>query len=183
MPQKPEITSITQIAKSRLFTVEAVGLRFSNGVTRIFERLMIRPKSAVMIVPIKDNNLLLIKEYCVGTEKYELYFPKGLVEADETLMQGANRELMEEVGYSAEKITQLKQVSAAPGIINAKMTIMLAEDLSANKQEGDEPEPLQVVTWPINKIDELLMNVDFTEARSLAALFLVKNELIKKGAL
>lgn len=183
MPQKPTITSITQIAKSRLFTLEAVGLQFSNGVTRIFERLIIQPKSAVMIVPVKDDNLLLIKEYCVGTDRYELCFPKGLVEVGETLIQGANRELMEEVGYAAGKITHLKQVSAAPGIINAKMTIMLAENLSPNKKEGDEPEPLQVVSWPINKIDELLENTDFTEARSLAALFLVKNELMKKGIL
>lgn len=181
MPKKPKITDITQIAQTRLFRIEAVGLHFSNGVTRIFERLMIRPKRAVMMVPIHNEHFLLVKEYCVGTDCYELCFPKGLVENDETLEQGANRELMEEIGFSANKITALKELSAAPGIINAKMSIMLAQDLSPNKLEGDEPEPLEVIAWPINKIDELIANAEFTEARSVAALFLAKKYLKREG--
>jgi ADP-ribose diphosphatase len=43
--------------------------------------------------------------------------------------------------------------------------------------EGDEPEPLDVIAWPIKEYQNLLQQKDFTEARSIAALMLVKDYL------
>ena len=42
---------------------------------------------------------------------------------------------------------------------------------------GDEPEPLDVIEWPLYAVNELLEQPDFTEARSVAALFLAKEYL------
>jgi ADP-ribose diphosphatase len=67
----------------------------------------------------------------------------------------------------------------APAFFNAKMTIFLAKNLYKSKLEGDEPEPLEVVSWPIKDYKELLQQTDFTEARSIAALMLVR-DLIEK---
>jgi ADP-ribose diphosphatase len=50
-----------------------------------------------MIVPIVDDHLILIREYAVGTESYELG-SKGLIDPGETVFEAANRELKEEVG-------------------------------------------------------------------------------------
>lgn len=36
-----------------------------------------------MIVPVIGNDLLLIREYAVGIEEYELGFPKGLIDPGE----------------------------------------------------------------------------------------------------
>ena len=65
----------------------------------------------------------------------------------------------------------------APAFFNAKMTIFLAQQLYSAELEGDEPEPLQVVSWPIKDYKELLQQTDFTEARSIAALMLVRDFL------
>ena len=56
-------------------------------------------------------------------------------------------------------------------------SIILAEDLSEHREEGDEPEELEVIEWKTSEIDELLMQEDFTEGRSIAALYLVKSFL------
>jgi len=181
MPQKPKIKAIQEIAKTRLFTAESVELLFSNGENRIYERLLIKPRPAVMVIPMtKNNTLLLIKEYCVGMDRYEIVFPKGLVEDGETLKQGANRELMEEIGFGAKQITFLKQLSAAPGFINATMDIFIAEDLYPKKLPGDEPEPLDIVEWPIDELVTLINHAAFTEARSVAALFLAKQYITNR---
>lgn len=51
-------------------------LEFSNGVRRVYERMRPTNREAVMIVPIVDDHLILIREYAVGTESYELGFRK-----------------------------------------------------------------------------------------------------------
>jgi ADP-ribose diphosphatase len=171
----PEITQTEIVAKSRFFTVEALHLKFTNGVERDYERMTSASRGAVMIIPMQDENtLLLISEYCAGTHSYELGFPKGLIDPGESAEQAANRELMEEVGYGAKKLIPLKKVSLAPGYFDAQMTILLAFDLFEKKLEGDEPEPLEVVPWPLSKSDELLDNPLFTESRSVAGLLLAQ---------
>ena len=70
--QKPTILNVETVARSRLFTVESVDLEFSNGVRRVYERMRPTNREAVMIVPIVDDHLILIREYAVGTESYEL---------------------------------------------------------------------------------------------------------------
>jgi len=113
--QKPEILNTDIIAQSRLFKVESVALRFSNGVERTYERMKGGGHGAVMMVPVDaDNNLILIREYAVGTERYELGFPKGAIDKGETSRIAANRELMEEVGVGAKTLTFLKEINLAP---------------------------------------------------------------------
>lgn len=58
-----------------------------------------------MIVPIVDDHLILIREYAVGTESYELGFSKGLIDPGESVFEAANRELKEEVGFGANDLT------------------------------------------------------------------------------
>jgi len=183
--QKPTIHQTRVVATSRLFKIEALDLEFSNGVKVEYERLASTGFGAVLVVPIlhregQEDRLLLIREYGAGTERYELGFPKGKVDAGEELLDGANRELMEEVGYESGNLTFLKGLSLAPSYLSHVTNIILAEDLSEHREEGDEPEELDVIEWKISEIDELLMQEDFTEGRSIAALYLVKTLLDKR---
>lgn len=178
---KPTVLKRTSVAKTRLFHVEELELKFPNGEFRTYERLVSGPNGAVMIVPILDNKkLLLIREYSAGTDNYQLAFPKGLMDSNESPEQAANRELKEEVGFGAKSFTVMKKISLAPGYFTHQMSLILAEDLFPESLPGDEPEPLEVVHWPIEDIDSILEQEDFTEARSIAALFLVKQILEKR---
>ena len=138
--QKPTILNVETVARSRLFNVESVDLEFSNGVRRVYERMRPSTREAVMIVPIVDDHIILIREYAVGTESYELGFSKGLIDPGETVDEAANRELKEEVGYGANKLTFLKKLSMAPSYFSSKMNIMVAEDLYPESLPGDDSE-------------------------------------------
>jgi ADP-ribose diphosphatase len=177
-PTPPKILSSEVTARSKLFHVEALSLEFSNGQQRQYERIKGSGRGAVMIVPINaENELLLVREYCAGTHDYQLGFPKGLIDPGETPQQAANRELKEEVGMGAEFFKELKMVSMAPSYFNAKMHILVAKHLYPEQLEGDEPEPLVVVNWPLSEWRTLLEQPDFTEARSVAALLLLQQFL------
>ena len=126
---KPEILKAEIVAESRLFKVESLHLKFSNGEERVYERMRGGNRGAVMVVPLFDaHTLLLVREYAAGTHSYELGFPKGLVDPGENAFEAGNRELMEEAGFGASSLTLLKQVSLAPGYFSSRMDILLARE-------------------------------------------------------
>ena len=131
-----------------------------------------------MVIPRVDKNtLLLVKEYAVGSERYEITFPKGAIDSGEALLDAANRELKEEIGFGANKFYKMKDMTSAPGHACGKMHVLYADDLYVESLEGDEPEAIEVVECKIDQIDDFIMREDFTEARSIAGLLLVKRML------
>ncbi|MCG6861671.1 MAG: ADP compounds hydrolase NudE [Chromatiaceae bacterium] len=174
MAAKPKVLERRLVAETRIFRVEQVDLEFSNGNRRCFERVL-GGRGSVLIVPMKDaRTLLLVREYAAGTDRYELGFPKGIIEPGEDPLEAAGREVREEVGFGARDLRLIQGVSLAPGYIQHQTSLVLARDLYPDWAQGDEPEPIEVVPWPLDEMDSLLGRDDFTEARSIAALFLVK---------
>ncbi|KTD23888.1 NUDIX hydrolase [Legionella lansingensis] len=175
MREKPVCSKRLVIAKSNLFTIEQMHLHFANGAERIYERIRSHGHGAVLIVALTPGeSVLLVREYAAGIDAYELAFPKGVVNQGETSLEAANRELREEVGFAARKLQFLRRITLAPGYFGAALDLVVAYDLYPAPLPGDEPEPLEVVEWPLHASDELLLRPDFSEARSIAALFLVK---------
>lgn len=181
-PHRPPTIHGTRIlAETRLFRIEAVDLRFSNGAERQYQRL-ISPQDAVVIVALTGaGEVLLIREYSVGTERYELVCPKGRIDSGEQGREAAARELMEEVGQQPARLTWLADLQVAPGYIRHNTQLWLAEGLTPRRLPGDEPESLSVVAWPLDDLAGLLSRQDFTEARSIAALFLVREHLLQRA--
>ena len=176
--QKPEILTTSTVAESRLFTIEGLHLRFANGVERHYERLKGRATGSVMVVPMLDEQtILLVREYGAGVDQYTLGFPKGAMEANEDLFATANRELMEEVGCGARDLVALKKMCLSPGYMESASHLVLARDLYPQQELGDEPEPIDVVPWKLDAIDTLLNHPEFYEARSIAALLLLLRHL------
>jgi len=178
MSRKPIVTRTETIARTRLFRVEEVGLRFANGREVSYERLRSSPSGAVLVVPMLDaTTVLLIREYAAGVERYELGLPKGRIEDGESPVAAANREIMEEIGYGARRLTPIKSVTLAPGYFSHATHLVLAQELYPERREGDEPEAIEVVPWSLERLSELLAHEECTEARSIAALFLVRDRL------
>lgn len=171
----PEVIHSEIVARTNIFRVERRDLRFSNGVEVSHERLVGSENGAVLIVPLLDENtVLLIREYATGVHRYELALPKGRIETGEPLLEAANREIMEEIGYGARNLHHLTSLTVAPGYLSHETHVVLAENLYEERHMGDEPEKIEVVPWKLSKLPELLNQADCTEARSIAALFMVQ---------
>lgn len=178
----PEVLQSELIAHTNIFRVERRDLRFSNGVEVSHERLVGSASGAVLIVPLRDDNtVMLIREYATGVHRYELALPKGRIEANEPLLTAANREIMEEIGYGARKLHHLTSLTVAPGYLSHETHVVLAEDLYEERHSGDEPEDIEVVPWRLDRLGELLVQEECTEARSIAALFMVREHLAQRG--
>lgn len=180
---KPTIVCVKPVACSRLFRIEAVALRFGNGREAEFERLAGNQpdRRSVIIVPFIDPaTVLLVREYAVGIEDFVLGLPQGMTDDGETSLQAANRELMEEVGYAARRLTRLCTLSLSPNCLSYRTDVIMAENLRPRGLPGDEPEPPEIVRWRLANLPDLLGRSEITEARSVAALFLAQAHLHRR---
>ena len=182
MREKPQVLAREIVASSRLFRVEELQLRFANGVERTYERLVSKGSGygAVMVVAMLDaEHAVLVEEYCAGTDDYQLSLAKGLIEPGEDVLVAANRELKEEAGFGAERLELIAELSLSPGYMSQKIQVVLARDLYAERLPGDEPEPLEVVPWKLADLGQLILQEDFSEGRSIAALFIAREWLLQ----
>jgi ADP-ribose diphosphatase len=177
MSAKPKILDRRLVAATRIFRIEAVDLEFANGNRRTFERILGGTDSVVLVAMADSETVLLVREYAAGLDRYELGLPKGVVDPGEDPLAAAQRELREEVGMGAGDLRLIHSLSLVPGYIQHTSRLVLARDLYPDPAEGDEPEPLEVVPWPLARLDTLLARDDFTEARSIAGLFLARRWL------
>jgi len=177
--KKPQILSVRTAARSRLFHIESVQLKFANGSRREFERIAAGPRAGTaLVVAMPDpTTVLLVREYAVGLDRFELTLPMGRIEPGESAIAAANRELMEETGFSAAHLSSLHTLTLAPGIFGYQAEIILATGLTPCALGGDEPEPLELVYWPIARLDKIATTGEISEARTLSSLFLARSIL------
>ena len=175
----PVIHSITERAEGPSDrTVEVLDLEFSNGERRHFHRQKPHGHGAVVVVPmLDDQTVLLVREYAAGVHRYELGLVKGRIDAGETPAQAADRELKEEAGYGSRRIDVLRAMSLAPTYMSHQSWLVLARDLYPERLPGDEPEELELVPWQLDRLHELILREEFSEGRSIAALFLAREWL------
>ena len=179
----PEFLETKTVARSRLFSIETLKLRFSNGVERLYERLPARGRQAVIVVAINtDNEVILVREYLAGLHRYELNLPKGTVDPGETFEEAANRELKEEAGFGARKLDYVRQITLAPAYMGFSIHVILARGLYPESLPGDEPEIMEVERWRLQEVDELVMSELLSESRSIAALKLAEVFIERENA-
>ncbi len=178
MSKLPKIHARREHHPDKSFKVETLEIEFSNGNQRTYERLCTHGLGAVIVVAMRDDDTaLLISEYAVGLHHYELGLVKGRLEAGETVLEGAERELKEEIGFGARNMIELTALSLAPGYMTHITHVVLARDLYPEKLTGDEPEELEVVPWPLADLHTLVQRPDCTEGRSIAALYIARDYL------
>lgn len=178
MQRPPKILATRRVEHSLFLQIEHVDLEFSNGVQRTHERLLSSGLGAVIIVAMPDDEtVLLVREYGVGLDRYELGLPKGRLDAGETVEQGADRELKEEAGFGARQLRSIGALSLTPAYMTQLTHIVLARDLYPERLPGDEPEEMQVVPWKLADLHGLLARDDVTEGRTIAALFMAREFL------
>jgi ADP-ribose diphosphatase len=178
MPKLPKIHARETRDAGKRFKVEKLDLEFSNGEKRTYERLLTHGLGAVIVVAMRDDEtVLLVREYAAGLNHYELGLVKGRLDPGESVLEGAQRELKEEIGLGARQLLELTSLSLAPGYMTHVTHVVLARDLYPEKLQGDEPEELEVVPWPLDDLNSLVQRQDCTEGRSIAALYIARDHL------
>ena len=121
----PTIKNKSIITKTKLFKVEKLDIEFENKVHREYEVISGTGYGAVMVMPILNDEFYFIKEYAAAVDDYSLTFPKGKIDEGELILDAANRELQEEIGFKSTMLKHIYTLDLAPGYIDHKTYIIL----------------------------------------------------------
>jgi ADP-ribose pyrophosphatase len=125
----------------------------------------------VLRVPGREDAFLMVRQYRHGAELITTEFPAGLVEPGEDPLHAAARELEEETGYRAGRMTPLGRISPNPAFMNNWCTTFLAEDLvRIGDPSLDETEELDVLEIPVRALKEGIGTGELVNALTMVAL-------------
>lgn len=112
------------------------------------------PDSLVIFPITKENEIILVEEKRPHEDNNIIQkFVTGHIDSNETPIECANRELQEEAGYKANKLTEIL-VHRSKGTINSNFYYILAEQLEESKLPNPDGEDTIVGIKKI-KISEL----------------------------
>jgi ADP-ribose pyrophosphatase len=149
-----------------LFTVTEDHAKDASGFA--IRRSIVRHNgSAVMMAVDPKQNILLVRQYRVPAGKYLWELPAGKLDAGETALQAARRELIEETGYSARTWKKLQSFYPSPGYVSEKMHIYLATGLKPGPARPMEDERIQCQWFRPREIDAMIRSGKIEDAKTI----------------
>ncbi len=178
MTKKPKIISSEQVYKGWLelrkdrLILPRNSLEYDYDVIKIGE-------GVAMLAFINSDILLLATQYRHPVKEDMLELIQGGIKKGESIEDAANRELMEETGYSAGTIEYMATIYPLPGSLEMKLHIVRAYCLEKIKQPEPEPaEDLVITIRPYQQVlEEVLSNMHKDSALVTAVMY---NELKRK---
>jgi len=132
-------------------------------------------KTGVCILPVKNSEtptsereVVIIKQYRHSLKKWEYELPAGMVDTEESPEEAARRELTEETGYEAGKLTSLGYFYPSAGSTNEKIYLFLAENLTRQEQETDTGEEIETINISLQKLKTMIVSNEFNHGAGLA---------------
>ncbi|MFD1787484.1 NUDIX hydrolase [Sphingomonas floccifaciens] len=134
-------------------------------------------EAAVIVAVDNDGNVLLVDQYRVPIGRRVLELPAGLVDDGEDVETTAARELEEETGYRAGRVSRIGDFITTPGMSSECVTLVRAEDLTRVSDGGGEPgEGITVHRVPMAQI------ADYVAARRAEGMAIDAKLLLLLGA-
>ena len=141
-----------------------------NNTSGIYGHVHFKNK-AIGILPIDtDLNTWLGGQYRYTLNEFSWEIPTGGVPFSEDTLEGAKRELKEETGLVANKLTKLLDIHTSNSVTDEFGYIFIAEDLVQEAAEWDETEQLKIKKIPLKEALKLVMENEITDSLSIAGI-------------
>ncbi len=145
--------------------------RFQAPDGSVFERDVVHHPGAVAIVPIIDEEIVLVRQYRSALDTHILEIPAGLRDVpDEPLADTAQRELVEEVGMRAGELEHITSVHNSVGFCDEEIHIFLATGLIEVPRElTDSPEEhdMEILRIPLLDAEKMIATGEITDAKTV----------------
>lgn len=166
------------ISKEKIFSGKIIDLNvhtveLQNGKTS--KREIINHAGGVAIIAYKDSEtLFMVEQFRKPIEGTLLEIPAGKIEKNEDVLQCANRELEEEIGYKAKELKYLGRIVTSPGFCDEYIFIYKAEELYKGRDDlGDEDEFINVKEIKVSRIKEMIREGKIIDAKTICALMMI----------
>jgi ADP-ribose diphosphatase len=167
--KEPELPPRRIIFKGSKLDLALQPLPLADG--SISTREVVVHRGAVALLPMLDNDhVCLIRNFRHTIAQTLLEVPAGTLEAGEEPAITASRELQEETGYSAARVTHLTSWWVSPGVMTEQMHLYLCEGLTAGTSAHQPDERIEVVVTPWSDAIEMAMDGRISDAKTKLAI-------------
>jgi ADP-ribose pyrophosphatase len=163
----------------RIFSLVNENYTLDNGVTSDMDFIR-HPGAAAMVPMLNYQEVVLIKQYRHAIREFIWEIPAGTLDPDESPINCARRELIEEIGYSATDWHQLGTITPLPGCSDERIHIFLALDLKPAEQDLDDDEMINVYKMNLSETLQMILAGEISDGKTISGLFLAYHWLNRK---
>ena len=161
--------SSEQIFKGKLLDVRKDEVVLPNN-TKATREWIKHPGASCCIPIIDDKRILMVKQYRYAVKEESIELPAGKIDTGETPDICAFRELEEETGYKAQKLTFLTSIYPAIGFTDEKIWVYLAENLEKTYKKPDIDEFVEVISVDLMTAMNMVQNGKISDSKTIIGL-------------
>ncbi len=132
-------------------------------------------KGAAAVIPVMpDGKILMVRQFRNALDRMTLEIPAGARDGDEETKVCAARELEEETGYKAGKISYLMSMRPTVAYCDEYIDIYLAEDITVGHKHPDEYEFIEIGTYDLDDLVQRIYKGEIQDGKTVAAILALK---------
>lgn len=185
MSKGGNVKNTSELDKSLIWTEKSSRELLETPVMTVTETTSVSPdgqtgnyivmnaRNWVIVIPVKNDSFLMVKQWRHGERALSIEFPGGVIDDGEEPEIAAARELKEETGCTAGKLTLLGAMNPNPALMSNHVFVYLAEDLSApSEQSLDDDEYVNAFELPQKSVINGMGTKEYPHALMASALSL-----------
>ncbi|MDO5044587.1 MAG: NUDIX hydrolase [Coriobacteriia bacterium] len=152
--------------RGSFLSADEITVKLPNG--KEATRDVIRHPGAVGIVALTDDSqIVLVRQYRIALERETLEIPAGKIDTGEDPALTAARELKEECGVVANKMSYLTSIATSVGFSDELLHLYMATDLHFEMSEPDEDEFVILELMPLEELIELVLDGQIEDSKTI----------------
>jgi ADP-ribose pyrophosphatase len=169
--RKARLVSSRTVYRGPVFWVTTDHVEEPNGVRA--RRDVIHHSGSVVVLAVDDSGatprVLLERQYRHAANDYLWELPAGRIDPGEQELKAAQRELLEETGYTAAHWRRILKFYASPGFVAETMSVFLATGLRAGLAQPEEDEVIYKRMVPLASAVRMVLRGTIRDAKTISS--------------
>jgi len=162
------------VKKTRLYKGKAFDVSLYNFCIgkKIVKHEIIEQGNAAAVLAIDNEKVIMVKQFRYP-HKDVLEIPAGLIDKNETSEECAKRELLEETGYVAKKMTRLVRYYPFLGYNLQYIDCFLTTNIKkTSKQKLDEEEAITIEKIPLKRLIKMVKTGKIIDSKTISSVMI-----------
>lgn len=158
-----------RVYEGSFIRVQRDEVRLPDGKAAVREYVL-HPGAVMIVAVLPDGRLVLERQYRHPVKRVMIEFPAGKLDPGEGGLRCAQRELLEETGYTARRWAKAGVMHPVIGYADEFIEIWFAEGLTAGERHLDEGEFLDVFAATQQELEAWMRDGELTDVKTIVGM-------------